>query len=84
MTKRRENDAEDEEDNASRDNTDVVPTPESERSTESKCYLQMLAVCMTVCHNSVHFFRCNQGFSWDKNVYVVCPFVIQFSSQISL
>ncbi|XP_045779311.1 SWI/SNF complex subunit SMARCC2 isoform X1 [Maniola jurtina] len=35
MTKRRDNDVEDEEDNASRDNTDVAPTPEVERPPEA-------------------------------------------------
>ena len=36
VSKRRDNDGEDEDDNASRDNTDVAPTPESERSTDSE------------------------------------------------
>ncbi|KAL0868466.1 hypothetical protein ABMA27_007953, partial [Loxostege sticticalis] len=35
ITKRRDNDADDEEDNASRDNTDAAPTPENERSTDT-------------------------------------------------
>ncbi|KAJ8711775.1 hypothetical protein PYW08_008729 [Mythimna loreyi] len=34
ITKRRENDVDEEEDNASRDNTDAAPTPESERAAE--------------------------------------------------
>ena len=36
ITKRRENDVDEEEDNASRDNTDVAPTPETERPAERK------------------------------------------------
>ncbi|XP_035453405.1 SWI/SNF complex subunit SMARCC2 isoform X2 [Spodoptera frugiperda] len=35
ITKRRENDVDEEEDNASRDNTDAVPTPENERAAET-------------------------------------------------
>lgn len=36
ITKRRENE-DDEDDQASRDNTDAAPTPEAERSSDSKC-----------------------------------------------
>lgn len=35
ITKRRENDVDEEEDNASRDNTDAAPTPENERSADT-------------------------------------------------
>lgn len=34
ITKRRDNDGDEEEDNASRDNTDAAPTPEAERAAE--------------------------------------------------
>lgn len=53
IAKRRDNDGEDEDDNASRDNTDVAPTPESERSTDSEYFILFTVMIANVCSSTI-------------------------------